>query len=190
MDEIPECTAAAICRFIPNGCDRNYYRRYLSSSWPCVDSSDNHSGGLHRDRCVSSRAHRHLRHYWVRLFLLHNVETSNTDGQQLANELGNRPRVVVATGSVITEPKAVSSGFATFLLELRSIEFEGRNRRTRVVWQARWKGEPKFGDELKLSGIAEVIAPPRNPGEFDMRSYLARRDVRRCSWFATRRMAH
>ena len=27
--------------------------------------------------------------------------------------------------------------------------------------------------------MAEVIAPPRNPGEFDMRSYLARRDVRR-----------
>jgi hypothetical protein len=82
-------------------------------------------------------------------FLLHNVETSNTDGQQLANKLGNRPRVVVATGSVITEPKTVSSGFATFLLKLRSIEFEGRNRPTRAVWQARWKGEPKFGDKLK-----------------------------------------
>src|SRR5207244_5761941 len=34
-------------------------------------------------------------------------------------------------------------------------------------------------DELKLFGIAEAIAPPRNPGEFDMSSYLARRDVRR-----------
>ncbi|PYK32084.1 MAG: hypothetical protein DME57_01195, partial [Verrucomicrobia bacterium] len=37
----------------------------------------------------------------------------------------------------------------------------------------------EFGDELKLFGIAEPIAPPRNPGEFDMRSYLARQDVRR-----------
>src|SRR5439155_1211359 len=30
-----------------------------------------------------------------------------------------------------------------------------------------------------LFGTVEVIAPPRNPGEFDMRSYLARRDVHR-----------
>src|SRR6266404_2276508 len=43
----------------------------------------------------------------------------------------------------------------------------------------RWRGNPELGDELKLFGIAEAIAPPRNPGEFDMRSYLARRDVRR-----------
>src|SRR4029077_19954628 len=28
-------------------------------------------------------------------------------------------------------------------------------------------------------GMAEPISPPRNPGEFDMRSYLRRRDVRR-----------
>jgi len=43
----------------------------------------------------------------------------------------------------------------------------------------RWKGTPEFGDELRFFGTAEPIAPPRNPGEFDMRSYLARRDVRR-----------
>jgi competence protein ComEC len=112
-------------------------------------------------------------------FLLHNFETSNTVGQQLANELGNRPRVVTATGSVISEPKIPPSGFATFLLKLKSIELEGRKQSTRAVWQVRWKGTPEFGDELRLFGIAEVLPPPRNPGEFDMRSYLARHDVRR-----------
>jgi competence protein ComEC len=112
-------------------------------------------------------------------FVLHNLETSNTEGQQLADELGGRPRVVTAMGCVITEPKIAPSGFATFLLKLKSIEFEGRKQPTRAVWQVRWKGAPEFGDELKLFGIAEVIAPPRNPGEFDMRSYLARHDVRR-----------
>jgi len=112
-------------------------------------------------------------------FLLHNLETSITEGQQLADELGGRPRIVTATGSVITEPKIAPSGFATFLLKLKSIEFEGRKQPTRAIWQVRWEGTPKFGDELKLFGIAEVIAPPRNPGEFDMRSYLARHDVRR-----------
>src|SRR5213076_3606618 len=58
-------------------------------------------------------------------------------------------------------------------------EFEDRKRSTCAVWQVRWKGAPEFGDELKFFGTAEPIPPPRNPGEFDMRAYLARRDVRR-----------
>lgn len=111
--------------------------------------------------------------------LLHNLENNNAEGQQLADELGNRPRVLTAIGCVISEPKTASSGFATFLFKLKSIELEGRNRPANAVWQVRWKGAPEFGDELKFFGTAEPIAPPRNPGEFDMRSYLARRDVRR-----------
>jgi competence protein ComEC len=112
-------------------------------------------------------------------FLLHGLRTNNTEGQQLAAELGNPPRVVTATGFVVSEPKIAPNGFATFLLKLESIELEGRRRPTHAVWQIRWRGNPEFGDELRLFGKAEVIAPPRNPGEFDMRSYLARRDVRR-----------
>src|SRR6266513_3095614 len=115
----------------------------------------------------------------IGFFLVHNLETSNTEGQQLADELGGRPRVVTAIGAVITEPKVAPSGFATFLLKLKSIEFEGQTQSTHAVWQVRWKGTPEFGDELKLFGMAEVIPPPRNPGEFDMRAYLARHDVRR-----------
>ena len=112
-------------------------------------------------------------------FLLHKFATTNTEGQQLANNLGDRARTVTAVGCVITEPKIAPSEFATFLLRLNSIEFEGRNQSTHAVWQVRWKGRPEFGDELKLFGTAEPIAPPRNPGEFDMRAYLERHDVRR-----------
>src|SRR5438128_5116868 len=112
-------------------------------------------------------------------FLLHGLRTSETEGEQLAAELGNRPRVVAATGSVISEPKIAPNGFATFLLRLESIELESRKQLTHAVWRVRWRGTPEFGDALRLFGTAGVIAPPRNPGEFDMRSYLARRDVRR-----------
>ena len=112
-------------------------------------------------------------------FLVHNIENNQTKGRQLAIQLGERPRIVTATGCVITEPKTASSGFATFLLKLKSIELEGKKQSTHAVWQVRWKGALEFGDELKFFGTAEPIAPPRNPGEFDMRSYLARRDVRR-----------
>src|SRR5437762_10955734 len=112
-------------------------------------------------------------------FLLHNLRSSNTEGQQLAAQIGNRPRVLTATGFVISEPKIAPNGFATFLLKLDSIELEGRKQRTHARWLVRWRGTPEYGDELRLFGIAEVTAPPRNPGEFEMGSYLARRDVRR-----------
>src|SRR5256884_2395161 len=112
-------------------------------------------------------------------FLLHNLRSSNTEGQQLAAQIGNRPRVLTATGFVISEPKIAPNGFATFSLKLESIELEGRKHRTHASWLVRWRGTPEYGDELSLFGVAEVIAPPRNPGEFDMGSYLARRDVRR-----------
>jgi competence protein ComEC len=112
-------------------------------------------------------------------FLLHNFQITNTEGQRIADQLGDRPRVLTATGYVISEPKVAPNGFATFLLKLESIELEDRKQSTRAIWQIRWRGTPEFGDELRLFGTAEPIAPPRNPGEFDMRSYLARRDVRR-----------
>ena len=115
----------------------------------------------------------------IGFFLLHNLETSNTESQQLAEALGSRPRVVTATGCVITEPKIAPSRFATFLLGLESVEFEGQKQSAHAVWQVRWKGMQEFGDELKLFGTAEVIPPPRNPGEFDMRDYLERHHVRR-----------
>ena len=57
-------------------------------------------------------------------FLQHKFATTNTAGQQLADKLGERPRVITAVGCVITEPKIAPSGFATFLLKLDSIEFD------------------------------------------------------------------
>src|SRR6266550_259218 len=112
-------------------------------------------------------------------FLLHNFRVADTSGLHLATDFSERPRVVNAVGFVTSEPKVATNGFATFLLKLESIEFEGTTRPTNATLLVRWRGSPELGDELKLFGIAEPIAPPRNPGEFDMRSYLARQDVRR-----------
>lgn len=112
-------------------------------------------------------------------FLLHNCRIGDTVGLQLAADLSDRPRVVNAVGFVTSEPKVAPNGFASFLFNLESIQFEGKTRPTYATLLVRWRGNPEFGDELKMFGIAEPIAPPRNPGEFDMRSYLARQDVRR-----------
>jgi uncharacterized protein DUF4131 len=83
-------------------------------------------------------------------FLLHDLQTSKTEGQQLAAQLGDRPRVVTATGIVVSEPKIAPNGFATFLLRLESIELEGGNERTGATWIVRWRGTPEYADELRL----------------------------------------
>ena len=113
-------------------------------------------------------------------FLLHNFQTGDTPGLRLANELGERMRTVRATGVVASEPRVTANGFATFLFNLDSIEVGGRAERANATISVRWRGNPEVGDELRICGSAGPISPPRNPGEFDMRSYLARRDVRTC----------
>ena len=112
-------------------------------------------------------------------FFLHAFQIEDTPGQRLAARLGERMRPITAIGAVVSEPKIAPNEFATFLFKLKSVEVEGSTESTRALCLVRWRGAPEFGDELKVFGMAEPIAPPRNPGEFDMRSYLARQDVRR-----------
>jgi competence protein ComEC len=112
-------------------------------------------------------------------FLLHNLRTGDTSGMKLAAELGDRARTVRIVGIVASEPKIATSGLTKFLFDLESIEFDGKIEPANATVLVHWRGNPEFGDRLKLFGIAEAIAPPRNPGEFDMRSYLERQDVRR-----------
>jgi competence protein ComEC len=112
-------------------------------------------------------------------FFLHSLRVTESPGLQLARNLGERPRAASARGSIVSEPKIAANGFASFLLQLESVEFAGKRETSHATLFVRWRGTANFGDELQLFGMAEPIAPPRNPGELDMRSYLARRDVRR-----------
>jgi competence protein ComEC len=110
-------------------------------------------------------------------FALHLIQQTDAPGRKLAAQLDDRSRAVTAVGTVASEPKLQNNGFTTFLLRLRSIEIGGNWRAADATLSARWKGAPQLGDEIRLTGIAEPIAPARNPGVFDMRAYLARRDV-------------
>jgi competence protein ComEC len=111
--------------------------------------------------------------------LLHELRTIATPGLTLADRLGERPRMITVTGAVVSEPKVAGNGKTTFLLHLSSVDLEGRTESTEATILVRGRSSPAFGDELRLFGMAAPIAPPRNPGEFDMRSYFMRRDVRR-----------
>jgi competence protein ComEC len=112
-------------------------------------------------------------------FYLHGVRITAAPGLQLARELGDEPRPATVRGAVISEPKVSAKDFASFLLEAESIEIDGEERPCRVRFLARWHHAVDFGDKVKLFGTLEKVEPPRNPGEFDLRSYLARQDVHR-----------
>jgi len=112
-------------------------------------------------------------------FLLHSLRVVNSPALQLAEELGNEPRPITVRGFVVSEPKISASGSASFLLRAESIALDGATRPCRAKFFARWRHEVEFGDEIQLFGTAEQVTAPRNPGEFDMRGYLARHDVHR-----------
>ena len=112
-------------------------------------------------------------------FVLHGLRTNDSPALRLARELGEDPRPVSVLGFVVSEPKIVTTGSASFLLQAESIEIDGETRPCHAKLLARWRHEVEFGDEVKLFGTAEGVGKPRNPGEFDMRSYLARQDVQR-----------
>jgi competence protein ComEC len=121
---------------------------------------------------------------WLSYFLtaavfytLHLVQQTYAPGKELSTRVGDTTRVVSVTGTVQSEPKISPNEFMTFLLQLDTIEIGGDTIPCIATVRVRWKGNPKLGDRLKVTGVIEPIPPPRNPGEFDMRAYLARRDV-------------
>jgi competence protein ComEC len=111
-------------------------------------------------------------------FVLHSARIINTPADALAQLAGQQPRPANVTGIVTTEPKIEANGNATFLLKLCGAKIENQDIRTDATVFVRWRGRPNIGDELALFGTVQPIEVPRNPGEFDMRAYLARRDVK------------
>ncbi|CAN5425828.1 DNA internalization-related competence protein ComEC/Rec2 [soil metagenome] len=110
-------------------------------------------------------------------FLLHQWQLNAAPGKQLSQRLGALPRPVSVIGTIVSEPRTSPNDFTTFFLRLEAIALDGRWERCPATLQVRWKNSPKLGDEIRLRGLAESIPPTRNPGSFDFRAYLARRDI-------------
>ena len=111
-------------------------------------------------------------------FVLHSFHLRDSPGLELVQELGDVPRATNVTGLVVSEARTAANGMATFLLRLHAISADRTEQKSHATIRVRWRGTVEPGDELQLFGLLGPIAPPRNPGEFDMRSYLARRDIR------------
>src|SRR5438876_2004470 len=111
-------------------------------------------------------------------FALHSARITSTPADALAQIAGGPARPASVTGIVTTEPKIEATGNASFLMRMHQAKIAGQNFETNPTVFVRWRGRPNVGDEVALFGTFQPIEAPRNPGEFDMRAYLARRDVK------------
>ena len=94
-------------------------------------------------------------------FALHLVQQTDAPGKELQARLGERARAVEVSGMVVSEPKISPNDFTTFLLRLDSIDLGGRREASDATVRLRWKGNPQFGDEIRLHGLAETIPAAR-----------------------------
>src|SRR6476469_7842468 len=111
-------------------------------------------------------------------FALHSARITCTPADDHAEIAGGLARPASVTGIVTTGPKIEATGNASFLMRMHQAKIAGQNFETNATVFVRWRGRPNVGDEVALFGTFQPIEPPRNPGEFDMRAYLARRDVK------------
>jgi ComEC/Rec2-related protein len=111
------------------------------------------------------------------LFSLHSLRQDQSAGRRFAKELGDQPVALAAGGMVSSEPKVSARGMASFHFRLQWTERDGVRKPSNATLLARYRGDVQYGDELQLFGSAYPIEGPRNPGEFDMRAYLARREI-------------
>ena len=112
-------------------------------------------------------------------FLLHDFHLLDQPGEDLARKFSDEPTEVVATGIVVSEPEAKRTvrdfPSSRFRLRLESVSDGNDTRPENTVVMATWRGEPPdYGDRVTITGEAVNIAPPRNPGQFDYRTYASR----------------
>ena len=152
----------------------------VADSWP--NTSPSLAGVVPACALVAWFSRRSLAIYALvafSFFVLHSLRTSDTQGLTLARALGDEPVPLTVRGEVISEPKISERGAASFLLQAQSIEIDSESHPCRAKFFARWRYPVEFGNEMKLFGTAQKVEGPRNPGEFDMRAYLAREDIHR-----------
>lgn len=115
----------------------------------------------------------------IAFFAVHSARQNTARIRDIAKLVGSETTAVTANGIVVSEPRLSPRATATFTFALRSIEIYGVTHRTSARVLARWRDTVRYGDELNLFGTLEPIDAPRNPGEFDMRGFLARQEITR-----------
>ena len=124
--------------------------------------------------------------FWLLVFTLffirHDLDWRRNPGRLPIDLLNQGVSVVHATGIVTTDP--VPSGYAfhdehyRFDARITNITGHGKVLKTDLPAEVDWAGNaPAWGDKVTFAASILPLAPPRNPGEFDLAGYLARKGI-------------
>ncbi len=95
-------------------------------------------------------------------------------GEHLAARLSPRWQIATVDLRVTTEPAATDRvGEWRFRADLGSIDLRDQSVHRTVPVAVRWRGpKPRYGDEWRVAGSLRNLPGPRNPGQFDIRTWL------------------
>lgn len=105
---------------------------------------------------------------------VHVWQTRESGSWRLAALLHGGRHLVAASGQVVSPPAPYGAARERFTLQVETMEMGGRLLRpaARVAVVAP-SPAPAEGDRITLTGSIEETEPPRNPGEFDAKAWMA-----------------
>jgi competence protein ComEC len=96
----------------------------------------------------------------------------------LARWIGPSAVSAEGRGVVASEPRVFDSGTVSFDLRVTRLAARGEVFTPHVTVLANWpEPAPAYGDEVRLTGTLQNLAPPRNPGQFDFAAWSALRQI-------------
>ncbi|MFA7234778.1 MAG: ComEC/Rec2 family competence protein [Terrimicrobiaceae bacterium] len=108
----------------------------------------------------------------------HVWQTRESTSRRLADLVEDGRFLVVAEGRVSSDPAPHGAAHERFTMRVERLELEGKelrsSARVAVVVPA---PAPAQGDRVRVTGSLRVIEPPRNPGEFNAKAWMARNGV-------------
>ncbi len=112
----------------------------------------------------------------------HEIDWRRNPGRFPIDLLSQGTPIIQATGIVTTDPTAGGYAYhvAHFRFEMRvtGVACDGRSFETGFPAEVYWAGTPpEWGDEITFTAAISPVALPRNPGEFNLSSWLARRGI-------------
>jgi ComEC/Rec2-related protein len=113
----------------------------------------------------------------------HDWQWNNNPDRRWAEALSTPPRTVQVTGVLTAEPTEISQTTAgtnwSGEMYAESWTIDGRKMMLPAKIRARWSSRtaPRYGDRWTIEGVVSRPSPPRNPGQFDAASWLARQGI-------------